>query len=319
MRPPGETTLVVDQHTSTWEFGDFPYGLEPLTMPPVGHATASFSELPHPVPDCDLDVVRFQLSALADSALAGAPEGDEPSKEQLFWFRWITGHQITFLIWHLTGRLLAKATGRELPDEHDLTRLERYTYGYCAMLLYTGSCPRDLYHSLIRPRMYLQHRGFSGTWAPDFVPVRGLFRGRGPAGSSLPEAAGLARAVELNKTIHDGIAARLVPEGRSLLQQAMGATTVRVSQRTALLYDNFFMTLRAEVSEEDILAQLFHRLRAVALDVSRHGLYPLGHEGDDRPEELRSPEVADCEAMFSHVLRGVADAAIGETKPHAHL
>ncbi|MEU8654860.1 hypothetical protein [Streptomyces sp. NPDC048737] len=310
---------MVDPRTSVWEFGDFPYGLEPLTMPSVGHATASFSELPHPVPECDRDFVLLQLSVLADSAPVGAPEGDEPSQEQLFWFRWITGHQITFLIWHLMGRLLERTGDRNLLDERALTRLETYTHGYCAMLLYTGSCPRELYHSLIRPRMYLQHRGFSGTWASDFVPVRGLFRGRGLAGSQVPETTGLARAVELNKTIHDGIAARLVPEGRSLLQQAMEGSTVRLSQRTALLYDNFFMTLRAEVSEEGIVAQLLHRLRAVALDVSRQGLYPLGHEGDERPAELRSPEVADCENRFGHVLREVADAAVGATEPHAHI
>ncbi|MFI6340983.1 hypothetical protein [Streptomyces sp. NPDC050535] len=252
-----------------------------------------------------------QLALLAYGTSAGevlAP-ADEPSDDQLFWFRWITGHQITFLVWRLMAKLLENGAGRGEPDRATAARLETYVYSYCAMLLYTGSCPHDLYQSLIRPRMFLQHRSFSGTWAPDFAPVRTLFRGRCPAGGTSPEGAGLARAIELNKTIHDGIAARLVPEGKSLLQEAMAETVARPSRRTAALYDNFFMTLRAPVADSDLIPQLLRRLRAVALDLATHGLYPRGHEGERRPDELRGGEVAHCESRIGHLLHKVGEAA----------
>jgi hypothetical protein len=256
------------------------------------------------------------MRLLADGGTPDPPDTrTEPTDDQMFWFRWITGHQITFLIWHLMGEILRRNADREAPDRASLARLETYAYGYCAMLLYTGSCPVDLYQSLIRPRMYLQHRSFSGTWASDFVPVRGLFRGRGVARGDAPEAAGLTRALDVHRTIHDGIAARLVPEGQSLLQQTMKETVVRPSERTAILYDNFFMTLRAPVDGDGITSQLLRRLDAVASDVATRGLYPLGHGGDERPEELRRAEVAHCENRIGHILYEVGEAAATPAKP----
>ncbi|MEU3558909.1 hypothetical protein [Kitasatospora sp. NPDC006786] len=309
--------LISDPRNGEWDFGDFAYGLEHLTMPPVGPAAVSSpGGVPGALPPCDLDLVLFQLRLLADGGPSAAPGTRvDPSDDQLFWFRWITGHQITFLIWHLMGKLLERSAERQTPDRESLGRLETYAYGYCAMLLYTGSCPLDLYQSLIRPRMHLQHRGFSGTWASDFAPVRGLFRGRGAARGHGPEADRLARAVEIHRTIHDGIAARLVPEGRSLLQQTMKETVVRPSERTAILYDNFFLTLRGPVDDDGITGQLLRRLRAVAWDIADRGLYPLGHGGDDRPEELRSAEVARCENRIGHILSEVGEAAAAPAKP----
>ena len=310
-------TLITSPRTDGWDLGEFAYSLEPLTMPPVGHATASSAVVPSVAPPCDPDLVLFQLRLLADGEpLAITNTGTDPTDDQLYWFRWITGHQITFLIWHLMGKLLEQSAERETPDCATLARLETYAYGYCAMLLYTGSCPIEIYQSLIRPRMYLQHRSFSGTWASDFVPVRGLFRGRGVARGDVPEAAGLARAVDIHKTIHDGIAARLVPEGRSLLQQTTKKTVLRPSERTAILYDTFFITLRAPVDGDGMTSQLLRRLHAVAWDIRTRGLYPLGHGGADRPEELRSADVAHCENRIGHILHEVGEASATPAKTH---
>ncbi|MFD8381151.1 hypothetical protein ACFV2X_21810 [Streptomyces sp. NPDC059679] len=294
-----------------WDFGDFPFGLELLTMPPVGPSRAT-AVTPYVAGPCDPGLTVMQLRLLADSPLLGDVPEDarKVSHEQIFWFRWITGHQITFVIWHLMGKLLERTAERGEPDQCTAARLGTYTSGYNAMLLYTGSCPLDTYQSLIRPRMYLQHRSFSGTWASDFTPVRSLFRGRGPVRGATREAARLARAVEINKAIHDGIAAQLVPAGKSLLQEAMAGPVVRPSERTALLYDNFFMTLRGPVDDDAIITQLLRRLRAVALDLAVNGLHPLGHEGEERPEELRRAEVADCENRIGHVLYEVGEAAV---------
>lgn len=313
MNTSGGATLVAEPSIDAWDYGDFPYGLEPLALPPVGHA-AVVSAGPYEVPDCDPVPALLNLRELAARGTHTEPDEDgEPTVDQLFWFRWITGHQVTFLIWRLMGGLLDQAAAGEPLNADLLARLETYADGYCAMLLYTGSCPREVYHSLIRPRMFLQHRSFSGTWSPDFTPVRGLFRGRGPMRSQAAEVAGLARAVQLHKVIHEGIAARLVPEGESLLQKAREEVTVRPSPRTALLYDNFFLTVRAEAGDRELVAQLMRRLLAVGLDLGRHGLYPMGPADEEWPEHLRTTAVLGCEARMNHLLYEIGEAAVRTT------
>ncbi|SEG83572.1 hypothetical protein SAMN04489712_11626 [Thermomonospora echinospora] len=289
-----------------WDFGDVPYSLEPLVLPdpsaPASPPRTGTRVMG--VPHRDLDADRRRLRALADPrgrAGLGAPA---ESSDRLYWFRWITGHQATFVLWHLMGRLMGGRGGAA-----ETAGLETYTRGYCAMLLYTGSCPREVYEGLIRPSMFLQHPGFSGTWAPDFTAVRPLFRGRDLPWTSTPEAAGLRAAVELNNLIHDGVAARLVPSGRSLLQESMKAAPVRRSEKTDVIYDNYFVTLRGPVAGRAVAGQLLHRLRAVSLDVAVNGLHP--HEDPDRPAELRRPEVLACERDLFSILARVGDLAAG--------
>ncbi|MEY9877082.1 hypothetical protein ABH931_006605 [Streptacidiphilus sp. MAP12-33] len=312
----GTEERVTDPWAGTWDYGDFPYGLELLTLPPIGHASAADPGLPCLLPDCDPGVVLPRLRPLAaGGAPPGTGAGDaEPTVDQLYWFRWITGHQTTFLIWRLMGRILDRHSVAEPLDDDALARLTTFVRGYCAMLLYTGSCPRAVYQDLIRPRMFLQHRSFSGTWSPDYAPVRGVFRGRGPVLTNSPAAAELARAVDLHRTIHEGIAARLVPEGESLLQQAIEQVAVRPSPRTALLYDNFFLTMRADVGERELTAQLLRRLLPVALDLEQHGLHPGGLPDAERPQHLRDPAVTRCEEQVGQVLHQVGEAAVDATR-----
>ncbi|OZV83625.1 hypothetical protein CA850_02850 [Micromonospora echinospora] len=274
-------TLSPDARVGAWDFGDFPYGLEPLTMPPVGRARVLGAAACPDVPRCDVDRVSVELRLL-DGGVRAAGRFDlptAPTYEQLFWFRWITGHQVTFALWRLMGALLAEHPADGAPPGREvLDRLETYTHAYGAMLIYSGSCPRDLYSTLIRPAMVLQHRGFSGTWAPDFAQVRSLLRGRSRGWLGEEGAARLRAAVEAHCAIHDDVAARLVPNGRSLLQNSIAETPVRPSERTSVLYDNFFMTLRAPVADGIVAVQLLRRLRAVALDLAANGLYPLGRD-----------------------------------------
>ncbi|MBW1600573.1 L-tyrosine 3-hydroxylase [Streptomyces sp. JJ66] len=290
------------QPVAAWDFGDFPYGLEPLVMPPVGQAPADAEHQPLTVPPCDPERVCVELSVLSGQEPAGPALLAAPpiaAYDQLFWFRWITGHQVTFALWHLTGRLIAEASAHGAPQPGVLERLETYTHAYCAMLLYSGSCPRGVYQSLIRPVMFLQHRAFSGTWAPDFAPVRALYRGRPLPWLNDERAAGLRAAIDTHRAVHDSVAARLVPSGHSLLQQTMAQTPVRPSERTAALYDNFFMTLRGPVSDAAVAAQLLRRLRAVALDLAGNGLYPLGRDDD---AEVWHGSVAACERRIGAIL-----------------
>ncbi|MFD0856849.1 hypothetical protein ACFQ07_31745 [Actinomadura adrarensis] len=270
------------------DFGDVAYEPEFLLLP---HPSEDAAKPADTIFSVEFDGLCRSLRAIAEGDVPQVPPAESP--EQLFWFRWITGHQVSFILWHLTGRLL-----NGLPEPAGLSRMERYTYGYCAMLLYTGSCPRHVYETLIRPSMYLQHPGFSGTWAPDFGPVRSLFRGR-----HRPGGAGLEAAIELHRTIHDGVAAKLVPDGRSLLQRSLKETTIHRSEIAGVIYDDYFMTRRAAVDIGEVTEQLLRRLRAVALDVVTNGLYPMRDTGaEEIPEELGRAEVGECERNLLDTL-----------------
>lgn len=313
MRPTTAPVLRELPLLDGWDFGDFPYGLEPLTLPEPGTLGSGPGAPAAGAPLREFEATCRHLLAVAGrpGPVAGIePEPDE-SSDRLFWFRWITGHQVTFILWQLIAR-----TKDALPEEDGPRRragLEAMTelaLGYCAMLLYTASTPKEVYHDVIRPSMFLQHRGFSGTWAPDHAPVQSLFRGKKLACTR--DSADLRRAVSMYQTIHAGIAAKLVPSGRSLLQQTAQATAVQHPDVLGVLYDNYFMTLRSPATVEDVVAQLLRRLNAIVLDVRTNGLYPAGRGGDeDLPAELNLPEVLACERDLAATVARVACVATG--------
>jgi L-tyrosine peroxygenase len=308
MNPDGTVRAAEpDLEDIPWEFGDHPYGLEFLILPPTDHAAATLPKPPPVLPGYNPHVMLSQVRALSEGG-PGLQPAAAPSAEELFWFRWITGHQITFLTWRLMGILLDRRSLHRL-DDGVVASLRTYIEGYSAMLLYTGSCPPEIYHSLIRSRMYHQHRGFSGSWAPDFAPVRTFFRGSAVADLAETSAADLAQVLQLNREVHDDVATRLVPDGRSLLQRAAKESRVGLSLRTALVYDNFFMTLRSRVGVDELIGQLLHRLCAASMDVARHGLYPYGKDNPRGPGEVCSPAVVECEDRLGQVLADVAHAA----------
>jgi hypothetical protein len=296
-----------------WEYGGFAYGLEPLTLP---HSRAAdqadagdLSAEPTSAgrDDAYADVCR--LIRLLDSR--DIPPGTVEryaAEDELFWFRWITGHQVSFISWRLMAQLLTDNRQERLPPPGVLSALCSYVSAYTAMLLYTGSCPRNIYHRLIRPSMRLRHRSFSGGWAPDFGPVRDLLRAR-RLPFAAPESADLLRAVSLQQTVHDGIAAKLVPDGRSLLRQSCvrGADPRLLS----VIYDSYFMTLRGPVSRHDVVAQLLRRLIAIAQDVAVNGLHPVpAADRAELPEELQMSEVISCETRLTSTLLEVASCAV---------
>jgi L-tyrosine peroxygenase len=221
--------------------------------------------------------------------------------DELFWFRWITGHQICFVVWRLISQLLDDVNRRQRTPGEALEPICRYVDGYSAMLLYTGSCPRDLYSVLIRPSMRLRHRAFSGSWAPDYWPIRDLFRGHKQSVLWTVDTGELQEAVTLLQVVHDGVAAKLVSNGRSLLREA----SVRGPSHhvAGMIYDTYFMTLRAPVLRQDVVAQLLRRLVAVAQDIATNGLYA---DGDERPAELRMVEVVKCENSLVDIMLQVA-------------
>lgn len=184
--------------------------------------------------------------------------------------------------------------------------------GYSAMLLYTGSCPMDTYHRIIRPSMALQHPGFSGSWARDFWPVRGLLRGRAP----VPRDSTLGRECALNFLIHEGIAAKLVPTGKSLLQSVVKQEDMSLTRSAlATLYDMYFLTLRAAVPYEVVVRQLMRRLHAIGRDITTNGLY-LAHSSsaEEKPASLRTAEVAVCEQAVAGTLLDIAAQVAGDPR-----
>jgi hypothetical protein len=292
---------------SDWYFGGFLYGLEPLTLPDP----RVFDEPGHPgrAPQ-DWTTVRERILRPGGQIRQAT---DDEAVTTLFWFRWKTGHQLSFALWRLMSQTLYDLQAGRLARQAALDSLTCYVRGYCAMLLYTSSCSRKIYQDLIRPSMYLQHPGFSGGWAPDYRPVRDVFRAK----KWVAESPELARAVDLYRDVHEGVAAKLVPGGRSLLQAsgpARRADEVSLPDTRSLgvLYDNYFMTLRAPVSRPNVVSQLLRRLIAVSQDVSANGLYPSTVTGaDDKPEELRADSVLACEAGFTGINLAVAGEAIG--------
>jgi hypothetical protein len=291
---------------SGWYFGGSGYGLEPLTLP---HPDGSDDGPGDPASRYDYGEACLRILQSG----ASAETAGNTSANELFWFRWVTGHQVSFIIWRLMAQTLHEMRAGQLAQPAAVESLCDYVRGYCTMLLYTSSCTRDVYENLIRPSMYLQHRGFSGSWAPDYRPVRDVFHGRLRADCG---SGHLSRAVELCSAVHDGVAAKLVPSGSSLLQESVKGRRLADArlpdmQVRGALFDNYFLTLRGRVSLPDIVAQLLRRLVAISQDVAVNGLHPFAAGAEDRPRELRSAAILDCEDGFAVNNFRVARCAVG--------
>ncbi|WP_157562597.1 hypothetical protein [Micromonospora chokoriensis] len=303
----GPATPIADPPAEeAWDFGGYPYALEPLLLPPVDATSA----LAGP----DVPAEHVEASRLIGALAEGGPTVYRGEPEELFWFRWITGHQVCFLLWRLMRQLLEEVAEDKATTDEAIGPLSRYVDGYSAMLLYTGSCTHQIYNDLIRPSMRLRHRAFSGSWAPDYPHVRALLRGR-PQARLTNGPSELDDAVRLHGRVHDGVAARLVPDGHSLLNQA----PVRRLNHGLLgiAYDSYFVTVRTRVNRAQAVGQLMRRLTAIVRDLSANGLYPFPDDGV-LPDELRLDEVVSCAAGMRRILADVARAAAGGPAHRPH-
>ncbi|MCS0606270.1 L-tyrosine 3-hydroxylase [Streptomyces sp. LP11] len=295
-------------------YGGRPYGLEPLLLPPA------------PVPyRVDGPLARRYADLLGTgpgpetgpAAGPGAPGGADCA-ERLFWFRWITGHQVTFLLWQELARRAAEAAEPTAPapaSADEVAAAARLVRGYSAMLLYTASCTRDVYHRVIRPSMALHHPAFSGAWARDYTPVRPLLRGRLPAAWA-GRADALLGECALNETVHEGIAEKLVPGAPSLLQAAAGDGRALPRDVRAVLFDLYFLTVHAPCPPAEAAVQLLRRVRAVREDLAANGLYPAGASSRaERPAALRAEPVEEIEHTVSRLLGRLARDSVGCSGP----
>lgn len=269
------------------------YAIEPLLLPGTASCTDGASDAPDGR-ECPTAVGAVER--LADEA----PLAVAASEEQLAWFRWITGHQVSFILWQLIGARLASPE-RADPDTQEA--IADYVDGYSGMLLYSASCPRELYHRLVRPSMQAWHPAFSGSWAPDYGLVRNVMRNRHADRMD----AVVRDAVELQKDVHDHVAHHLVPDGTSLLQAAQRQTAAQRKSAgrpmLSMLYDSYFQTLRAPVPRSVVVAQLIRRLARIVVDVRAH---PLPQPD---PEDLArlSPETA---AGMTRLTSGLVDVCV---------
>ncbi|MFI6044020.1 L-tyrosine 3-hydroxylase [Nocardia sp. NPDC051321] len=280
-----------------------------LFMPPLGDDFEESSEASD-------DSVAAEREMLEYNVFGARPV----EQERLFWYRWIAGHQVSFLLWRAMCDVVWQHSDDEGdgPGERELDLLSACIDGYSAMLLYSSTVPRDHYHADIRARMALQHPAFSGTWAPDYRPVRRLFRGKMPW-QDHPSCAALGEAVARNEVTHSHIADHLVPDGHSLLQKSAGAPGVSVSREKEDLYDNFFLTVRRPVSHAEFVAQLDSRIADLAADLAHNGLYP-NVDGRHHPvvtaqsDEAMRPLVGDILHVLDRAARLVSDLRLEEAR-----
>lgn len=310
MATPAEELVITLPEDDSWQFGGLPYGLEPLILPtqwiaPDGHG----STLPG-----DPGSRRLGEHPRAD-VLAALEPSNAATVDRLFWFRWIAGHQTTFLLWQLLAAAMAEAAND--PGSGDALRRARlYVRGYSQMLLYTSSCTREIYNRVIRSVIARQHPHLSGSWARDYGPVRALLRGRVELDG--PDGAALAEECLLNEHIHNGIAAKLVPSGPSLLQTAKNNQNGLSGRRGMLLtlYDSIFLTVRAPTSYEMVIVQLVRRLQAINLDIAANSLYPLyASSAGEEPAGLREAPTMRCKDDFSRILTEIGKAAVASCTP----
>jgi hypothetical protein len=295
-----------------WEFGGHPYGLEPLALPAQWLPRTAVD--PAPIEELRARLTHTQPASVSHLCPDGADEID-----RLFWFRWITAHQTTFLLWQLLAAIEQEShDGSAEPD--DLAAQARLLVcGYSLMLMYASSAPLEIYERVIRMPMARQHVNLSGAWARDYAPVRALVRGKVALGSGAAMAA-LQRECELNDEVHEGIQDRLLPEGVSLLRSPKPKGGRQMHRNSLVwLYDGIFLTSRAAVSHREVARQLVRRLQAVFLDVTANGLHPSFAPGmHEDPPRLRTPELNERKSdLTDYVLQLLSIVGTPARSDHA--
>lgn len=295
-----------------WEFGGHPYGLEPLALPT---RSAPRTVAVDPV---RIEELRRRLAHVSPASVRYLRPDSAEEIDRLFWFRWITAHQTTFLLWQLLAAVLQESETAHVEHEELAAQARLLVCGYSLMLIYASSAPREIYGRVIRMPMARQHVNLSGAWARDYSPVRPLIRGKVALGSGVATEA-LRRECELNEQIHEGIADRLLPSGVSLLRSPKPKGGRQMPRNTLLwLYDGIFLTSRVAVSQHKVVRQLVRRLHAIFLDVTANDLYPsFASSTDEEPPRLRTPELMQRKAALTDCVLEIL-CFVGAPATHAN-
>ena len=236
-------------------FGDYLYGIEILELPtPMAHFTSEI--------------------AITDKV----PQWREASNVecdplQLYWFRWITGHQTMFMLWHILTKELAHMESTGVDAER--LALTTKILNACGVLYeYSGSCSVKYYHQYVRPLMTLTHRAFSGYWALDYSDIPRLTRcvllRTGLSANVEKKQKAFKQSYLRGQKIHINVAKKLVPENVSLLKLAKnnGMAIEQVQPHHYKIYDAFFLVNRTNMSPLQFQQSLYRRLDAIVDDLT---------------------------------------------------
>lgn len=309
---PSSTIAVDVLECGDSHLGGFAYGVEPLFLP--------FNALTRKPSRTSRNADQEHVPSNGQAVLRPSPVAvDFPDAsdcvDQLIWFRWITGHQVTFVLWQLLERAMVQAAATNSPDEREAhyRHATDLVHGYSTMLLYCGSCTREDYHRLIRPSMARHHPGFSGAWARDYRGVRSLLRGSAAARRKASNPS-LMRACLMNGSIHQGIAQKLVPDAPSLLQEAAGDGGTLKRGMLHFVFDTFFLTVRAELTAEEVLLQLVRRFQAIRRDVRVNGFDPpFVTSAHQWPDSLVSSEIKEIIDTMPDLLDTIVQRELEHT------
>ncbi|WP_416968174.1 hypothetical protein [Streptomyces sp. 4F14] len=230
-----------------------------VVLPLPGTPAAVCDTCPQPLAS-DLLLVRRAVSGLPPLTLLAPRDLDELAR-----YRWLVGHRAAFAVWHLQTHALRSLADSSAPSPLAVEHTAFLYDVYCALLRHTGSCSARRYAATVRADMTACHPAFSGEWARDHAPVPELLRAvraRHPA----PAVAPLTRAARRSHRVHMEVAERLVPGGRSLLQESgrcPGGTATPVELG---LHDAFFGVVRHPVCERFFAAQLLRLVTRILCD-----------------------------------------------------
>jgi hypothetical protein len=216
-------------------------------------------------------------------------------------YRWWVGHHAAFCLWRLLAETLIQIV-RAGHDSVDTGPAIAMYNAYSVLFLYAGSCSSQTYAEHIRPAMMATHPAFSGRWARDYELIPELLRA---AKAAHPEGvfSDLLRASSINMHVHMGLAQHLVPDGRSLLQQA-GLRSESISDADRECFDRFFLVERAQICRKTFIAQFVARLTKIVDDLSRT---PLDHL--PVPDAVRGTryqhDVRRLQASADYILRSL--------------
>lgn len=241
-------------------YGDYPYGLEPLVLPDPGE------------PWLEIDERRFEFGNVPYRPVIRG--GADVSSTARAWFRWITGHQLSFLIW----RFVAIGVNSRYATSVDSPAIATLVAAYSASLVYASLMSPGEYARTVRPAMERTHRAFTGSWAPDYRLLRDLMHSPRKVAAALGTGADeLVGRVRECRDVHREVANRLVPTGVSLFQESgmpVAGTKARLS--TDMIYDSFFLVARRPASFTSALEQFERRVHAVSADLE-HARDDAGH------------------------------------------
>lgn len=291
--------------TTDWEFGGYAYALEPLALPERWLPRTRTEAAPCIGKLRERLTTAIREPCLTETLRSSLRPVDQSDVDRIFWYRWITGHQVTFAIWQILAAVIDEGRSDLGVGMAELASKARLLVcGYSLMLLYAGSPTREIYSRVIRASLARQHANLSGAWARDFAPIRPLLRGKVNLAPG-PKASALRRECELAAQIHEGVALKLVPSGISLLQQDNDRRGPWRMPHVSLmwLYDGVFLTNRMNVSYPAVAGQLTRRLHAVVLDVAVNGLSPsFASSQHEEPPILTTRDVVERKESFLQTM-----------------